>query len=249
MAIPVINTTTSILAYKQWENWAYQPFATNSPTSWSSGPLPHGLSLDAVTGKISGRGEVPGVYLVPLTATNADGASAPLVLTIGIEPASVTPDSKYEMAIDLSSGKVSHLNYSVQSASAQPSETPLLSIKEDDDMLLRILFLKGGNVIDLDLTSLKFAVKELEPESVLVLSTPTFEKQGSGSNAGFLLHVKFDGDLLASSLSNYEEDGGTFFDGLAEIEWIQTNTETIGPVELRRSSATFRVRVERDLIP
>jgi hypothetical protein len=249
MAIPVINTTTSILAYKQWEVWAYQPYATNSPTSWSSGPLAPGLTLDAVTGKITGRGEVPGVYLAELIATNVNGASAPLVLTIGIEPASVTPDSKHEMAIDLGSGQVSLLSYSVQSPTSQPTGAPLISVKEDDDLLLRILFLKGGNVIDLDLTSLKFAVKELEPESVLVLSTPTFEKQGTGSNAGFLLHVKFNGDLLASSLSNYEEEGGTFFDALAELEWVQTNTETIGPVELRRSSATFRVRIERDLIP
>lgn len=249
MAIPIINTTTSILAYKQWENWAYQPYATNSPTSWNCGPLPPGMALNASTGKISGRGEVPGVYLAELTASNASGASAPIMLTIGIEPASVTPDSKHEIAIDLGTGQVTLLNYSVQSPASQPTDAPLISAKEDDDLLLRILFLKGGNVIDLDLTSLKFAIKELEPESILVLSTPTFQKQGSGSNAGFLLHVKFDGDLLVSSLSNYEEDGGTFFNALAEIAWGQTNTETIGPVELRRSSATFRIRIERELIP
>ena len=252
MSIPVINTTTSILAYKQWEAWEYQPYATNTPTSWSSGPLPTGMTLIAATGKISGAAQKSGIYLVPLTATNASGNSDPLVLTIGIEPAAVAPDAKLDVTIDVDTGDVKVVSYSATqqtqtSTTAQP--VPLIMVKEDDDLLMRIFFLKGGGVLDLNLTSLKFAVKELEPESILDLSTPSFAKLGSGANTCFLLHVKFDGDLLAGSLSNYEDDQGTFFEALAEIERIETNTETIGPVELRRSSQTFRVRIERNLVP
>ena len=46
MSVPVINTTTSVLGYKQWEAWTYQPYATNSPTSWACPNLPAGLSID-----------------------------------------------------------------------------------------------------------------------------------------------------------------------------------------------------------
>src|SRR5215210_7336697 len=246
MAIPVINTTTSILAYKQWETWEYQPYATNTPMSWSSGPLPAGMILTAATGKISGAAQKPGIYLVPLTATNASGNSDPLVLTIGIEPAAVAPDAKLDVTVEVDTGEVKVVSYSAQTQSQSANTTtpaPLLSVKEDDDLIMRIFFLKGGGVIDLNLTSLKFAVKELEPESALDLSTPAFAKLGSGASTCFLLHVKFDGDLLASSLGNYEADQGTFFDALAEIERVETNPETVGPVELRRSSQTFRVRI------
>lgn len=246
MAIPVIDTTTSILAYKQWEVWAYQPYASNAPGSWSSGPLPPGMSLDALTGKISGRGEVPGVYLVELKASNGDGSSAPLMLTVGIEPAAATPDSKYDIAIDLSTGKVSVITYS--SGNAPAADAPLLSVKEDDDLVLRVFFTKGGSVIDVGLTSLKFAVKELEPESILVLSSPTFDRQGSGADTAFILHVKFDGDLLQGALTDYENDDGTFFTALGELAWVQLNAESVGPPELRRSSATFKVRIEREIV-
>lgn len=256
MAIPVINPTTSILAYKQWEAWEYQPYATNTPTGWTSGPRPPGMTLNAATGKISGAAQSAGIYLVELLASNASGSSAPLVLTIGIEPAAVAPDAKLDVTIDVDTGEVKLVSYGAQQSQQQQQQqssnaitpAPLLSVKEDDDLLMRVFFLKGGGVIDLNLTALKFAIKELEPESVLDLSTPAFAKLGSGANACFLLHVRFDGDLLAGSLSNYEEDQGTFFSALAEIERIETNPETVGPVELRRSSQTFRVRIERDLI-
>src|SRR5438067_1482468 len=166
MAIPVINTTTSILAYKQWETWEYQPYATNTPTNWSSGLLPTGMTLTAATGKISGAAQKPGIYLVPLTATNASGNSDPLVLTIGIEPAAVAPDAKLDVTVDVDTGEVKLVSYSAQTQQSQSANTttpaPLLSVKEDDDLLMRIFFLKGGGVIDLNLTSLKFAVKELE---------------------------------------------------------------------------------------
>ena len=47
--IPVINTTTSILGYNQYEGWQYQPYATNNPLSWSCPNLPAGLSIDTPT--------------------------------------------------------------------------------------------------------------------------------------------------------------------------------------------------------
>src|SRR5207302_11350065 len=86
MAAPVINTTTSVLGYKQYEEWEYQPWASNTPTSWSSSTLPPGLAINGSTGLISGAATLAGVFIVGIIATNADGDSAPVNLTIGIEP-------------------------------------------------------------------------------------------------------------------------------------------------------------------
>ena len=36
MAVPVIDPNTSILAYRLGEYFAYQPSATNNPTSWAA---------------------------------------------------------------------------------------------------------------------------------------------------------------------------------------------------------------------
>lgn len=46
MSIPVINTTQSVLGYKQWQPFNYQPYATNNPLSWECPNLPQGLSID-----------------------------------------------------------------------------------------------------------------------------------------------------------------------------------------------------------
>jgi hypothetical protein len=84
MSIPVIDTTQSVLGYLQHEHWEYQPYATNAPTSWTSTPLPYGISIDPASGLISGRAIYPGVYVFGLTATNASGPSATVVFTMGI---------------------------------------------------------------------------------------------------------------------------------------------------------------------
>ena len=42
MAAPVINTTQSVLGYLQWQTFAFQPWASNSPTFWNASPLAAG---------------------------------------------------------------------------------------------------------------------------------------------------------------------------------------------------------------
>lgn len=122
-----------------------------------------------------------------------------------------------------------------------------LSVKEDDDLLTRISFIRGNTVQDLDIDSIKLVLKEFEPESEIVVSSEPIEKQGASTSTNYLLHAKFDGAKLSAALSNYEADEGTFFYALAEIEYVQINGESVGPGMLVRSSSTFCVRVERDI--
>ena len=255
MPAPVIDPTTSILGYRQWLYWEYQPYASNAPTSWACTGLPPGMSVNATTGKISGAGSVPGIFQASLTATNASGTSSPLVLTIGIEESAILANSAADLTVDLRSGTVVGTSSSTSaSSSGSTTAQAVLYAKENDDFLLVIRFQKAGSYIDLNLVSLKLGLKELEPENIVVIgggatSDVDFKKFGSGSGAYYVIPASFRGDALASALSNYEQDYGTTFNALAELEWIEdANWAGVGPAQLRRTSRTFWVTVERDLI-
>ena len=249
MAAPIINTTQSVLGYRQWQTFAFQPWASNAPTFWNCSPLPPGLALHVPTGKISGAATMPGVFVVSLIAGNADGQSDPVVFTFGIEPAgNVRPSGVLEIYIDLLTGLVSLNPQQFGQANAKDSG-PLFWTKRGDDLVFHITFLKGGVTADIDLAALKFALKELEPETVLV-DGHDWLKLGEGEQTAFRLHVKLDTPELTSSLTNYEEDAGTLFNALGEFEWVELNNyePQVGPPFLRHTTRTFLVEVARDLI-
>lgn len=82
MAVPVITSaaTASAVRFAEFE---YQITATNAPTSYAATDLPAGLSVDTGTGLISGTPTaVAGSYVFTVTATNGDGTSAPLEVTL-----------------------------------------------------------------------------------------------------------------------------------------------------------------------
>ena len=63
--------------------FSYQIVATQSPTSYASGALPAGLSLNTSSGLILGTPSVAGTFPVDITATNASGSDTEtLVITI-----------------------------------------------------------------------------------------------------------------------------------------------------------------------
>ena len=79
---PVITGTMS--AYPTvGQPFTYQVSALHAPTGFSATGLPKGLSIDAITGQITGTPTEPGVVSIPLSATNATGSgSATLTLTV-----------------------------------------------------------------------------------------------------------------------------------------------------------------------
>ncbi|MEA3210993.1 MAG: putative Ig domain [Chthoniobacter sp.] len=250
MPVPVVNTTTSILGYKQHEPWSYQPWASDltGDDGWTSSPLPTGMSLNSGTGLISGAATVAGVFIVGLQVTNSNGTSLPISLTIGIEPASGSLNSGADVSINLSTGAVT-----VNTAAA---EGPLLTVKEDDDLLLYVQFRRGETVVDLGtLASLYFGLKELDTDALVTLGGGTgaetpkrLLKTGSGTTTTYICAVKFDGTMVEAALSNHEADEGTSFVGRAELQWVETNALLVGPATLKRTSQTFEVEVVRDMV-
>jgi hypothetical protein len=69
--------------------FSYSITATQSPASYSAVPLPLGLSLNPLTGVISGTPTVSGVYAITLRATNNNGTSDPATLNLTLGSLSV----------------------------------------------------------------------------------------------------------------------------------------------------------------
>jgi uncharacterized delta-60 repeat protein len=91
--VPVITSNGSA-AGQVGKPFQYQTVATNSPQSYAlTGTLPDGLTFDTATGILSGlpSTETTAPVTVTLTATNADGPSAPKSLAISIAPPPATP--------------------------------------------------------------------------------------------------------------------------------------------------------------
>jgi hypothetical protein len=70
----------------------YQITATNCPTSFGASSLPPGLTVNAVTGLISGTPTTPGIYTSMVSATNAfgTGPSSSVNFIISFLPPSIT---------------------------------------------------------------------------------------------------------------------------------------------------------------
>lgn len=64
----------------------YQVIATNSPDSYAADGLPADISINPGSGRVSGIPADSGTSTVTLTATNNGGTSAPVTLTITINP-------------------------------------------------------------------------------------------------------------------------------------------------------------------
>lgn len=239
MAAPVINTTTSVLGYKQWETWNFQPVGTPPATYWNVSGLPAGMDFNAVSGLISGAAEVPGVYDIGLIAGNDDGISAQIVITIGIEATGIAvPSDEVDLWINLQTREVSN------AYPPKRDDNPLYSLKQNDDVFFRLRFHKNGVVADLDLDSLFFAIKELDSESIL-MSSSTWEKIGTGENTSYRLRATLTDAKIDSALSNYEEDTGTKFTALSEFEWYAP--ALLGGGTSVSSSQTFPLEIVREI--
>lgn len=103
-------------------SFSYQITATQNPTSFSSGTLPAGLSLNPVTGVISGLPMVDGVFQVPITATNGYGSGqATLTLVVSVARPVITAALAVNATLG---GNVSAPVYTNLTSSSLPYNVP-----------------------------------------------------------------------------------------------------------------------------
>jgi hypothetical protein len=246
MAIPVISNTTSVLGYRKGQYFEYQMQATNTPTSWTADGLPSGMSINS-SGLVSGAAISAGVYLVKVIASNATGPSTPLEVAMGIEDTNFNDGIGIEVNIDLRSGAVSVPG--ITPSSSQASQA-VMFLKYGDKVFLDIGFLKGEELQTMAMASIIMNIREFEGETVLVQSNGGLEIIGTSDRPRYRILVDLDTPDLLNALANYQADYQTTFDSIAEIEWRVDYLEP-GALsdEVIRSSKTFRLAIDRDLVP
>lgn len=260
MAKPTILTTQSVLEYPQWLVWAFQPFATNSPTSWICSPLPPGMTFDPAIGRISGAASVPGVYVIAIQAINDDGASDAQVFTIGIDAGSYTaPNDTIDLLWDLPTGEVTNAGGTPQLGSegtladgSKPPLPPILFLKAGDTRFINVRPVKAGVTVDIAFGTLSLALREFEPESQ-ILSCSLVARMATGSDTFYRLAVSLAGTALLSALTDGENDNGTEIVSLAEFSATWTND--LGPDAapegwpggMKTTSLNFGIGIARNL--
>lgn len=201
-------------------------------------------------GFLSGAATAPGVSDVRLTASNSTGPSAEVLFPIGIVAAAAVPDSNVDFVWDFSTNNIIVQTSSVLNLTPADRNAPILFVKEQDDLIIRLRLVKNTSVLDLAIADgdARLVLKELEPEGKIVVSDAAI-KVGTGDSSSVLIHAKIDGDAIKAAFTNYEEDGGTLFAALAEIQISFDNPGYFGgdPAKLTRTSRTFRIQTERDL--
>jgi hypothetical protein len=196
------------------------------------------------SGRISGASSAAGVNVVTVSATNSANETGTREFVIGISP-EVAPESQASLdaivaTISLPAGNV-RMGSGVEGGG--------MTLKAGDVRLMLVRFEdEEGTRVDPDPDSLRFVLKELEPDSTILIADD-FEKDGTGATAEFLVPVDLTNAAISNALSNYEEDSGTLFQALAEFEWERDITFDGDPLTLRASTPTFRVTLERDLAP
>jgi hypothetical protein len=246
MAIPVISNTTSVLGYRKGQYFEYQMQATNSPTSWTANGLPSGMEISS-SGLVSGAATAAGVYLVKVIATNGDGSSAPLEVAMGIEDTNFNDGIGIEVNIDLRSGAVSVPGITPSGSNASQA---VMFLKYGDKVFLDVGFLKGEELQTMAMASIVMNIREFDGETVLVQSNGGLEIIGTSDRPRYRILVNLGTPDLLNALANYQTDYQTTFDAIAEIEWRVDYLEPGALAdEVIRSSKTFRIAIDRDLVP
>lgn len=239
MPVPIVSSTTSVLDYEQHQAWSFQPFATNSPTSWSLDEAPPpGITFSTQTGALSGACSVAGIYVLGIRAHNAEGASTPLEVTVGIEAA---PSDQRSLAVEVD------IDIVTRGASVPGTTTDAAyqhAVKNNDDLIYHIRFIKAGQRINPPITKLAWSCKR-DPDGDVLCVGETWQQVGFGQDATYAIHVRLDNPALLSELEGIV--AGTNpptpaqqFIGLGEFEWFQNNSG-VGPSTLRGSSQPMKV--------
>jgi len=100
-AVPVITSATTLLA-RQGQSSNYTISASNSPTRFSAANLPAGLTVDPVTGVVTGKVlAAPGDYVATISASNLSGtASSELKLIVLPVWAGVAAGGSHSLFVD-----------------------------------------------------------------------------------------------------------------------------------------------------
>jgi hypothetical protein len=115
-------------------------------------------------------------------------------------------------------------------------------LKRGDTIDLRIVFHEDGVPVDVDMSSMKFGIKEAFDDEFIIFTDTFSTVQGIGGGAG---HFRINPDFSGTNddLDAVLVDATTTLKG--EIQWEMLDEQG---VSIRRSSQIFDVVIFRDLI-
>lgn len=245
MSKPVLSQTTSINDLVKGRPWQYQPAVLSGGpvAAWAAAGLPPGITLNATTGKLSGIPTTPGVFNVTLLARDSGAIwSDPLIFPMGVESVPFEADGAIRIDVNVQTGEVTLLD----------ADAPLYA-KAGDKILVSIGFRDGDIYIDVPMMTLvNVAMKVWDDEDFIPINDGLFVKSGDYETARYLTTLDFATDQrIRDSLEDFEDQHGTGFAGLCEINWIwftwRSGFET--PQQHERTSQNFQLVTYRDLDP
>lgn len=203
-------------------------------------------------GVLAGAATVPGVSNFVVFASNGTGESAAGVnFSVGIKPAAAALDTNANLVWDFATNAIIAQTSSALNLTPAPRDTPIIFVKQQDDLIIRLRTTNGSSVLDLGAIAdgdCKLVLKQNETDGKIIISDNS-RKISSGDANSILIHAKIDSAALKGAFGDYENDAGTFFGALAEIELTYPNPGYFDttPASLVRTSPTFRIQTERDL--
>jgi hypothetical protein len=254
MPVPIIDPTTSVLTVPRGRAFAFQPAlapGSTAATGWSivSGGLPTGLSLNTSTGRISGTADLESegsTFRFGLRATNGDGNSETVNLTIGIEYASTDADGGLQAVIDLDSGCLGFIGLS----QITEDNRAVCHVKRGDEFPLTVQFVRRGMVVDLPSVTVRATAKREEMDPPIDLQAADdflVYRQGAGETTRYTIWLSLKADKLGLDLQDEEKPEGTAVQYLGEVHWTwavsmgESSTRTA-----KRSTLEFWWVIHRD---
>jgi hypothetical protein len=254
MAVPVVNSNQSILAYGVGQDFTFRFIADVPVSEWildSAQPLPHGLVFHAASGTLMGAGTVPGIWQIGVSAKNADGVSAPVVFLIGFfETDEVEVVKKVTIRTD-----TWEVSLPDPVAASGTKAAVAGAVRYGDDVVFDLRFLSSTLAAVVPrLRMARFSLRGDDTTSSFFTTDAAAFRKTTQLIAGlyetrFRLYASLESPELAAWLSDFETESGTEADAFAEFELeIERPSGAPGPAINKITTQKFMLRVRRDIV-
>lgn len=248
MSKPILSKITSVNGLRKNEPWGYQPAAISGGpvAAWTATGLPPGITLNTTTGRLSGTPTTPGAYNVTLKARDAANVfSDALIFPIGVESLPYETSGAIRLNVNMQTGTV---------YSPDGNEIPLFA-KSGDQILVAIGYEDKGILQEIpQLAILNVCMKVWdtgEMSDLIPLNDGLAQKTGDFDTTRYVTLLDFSDQRIRDAFDEFQNDRGTAFVGLAEINAIffvdRPGFST--PQQVSRTSRNFKVSTYRDLDP
>ena len=254
MAVPVINSDQTVLAYTVGQDVFFQLAATNVPSGWKlqSGILPPGIVFNVNTGTISGRGVSPGVWNMAFSASNVSGESEAVSFVFAVFDMVGGKDVVKSVVVNTDTWAVTFPDAVAATPGGLGSAEGC--VRYGDIVTFEIKFRDASGVYVPKLLMGKFSLKGLDTEPTFIVSREfdfrsAIVYEGDAYVRKFFIVVSFENPSLYSFLADYESDAGTAVNALCEFEFLFPRHPAAGFGGVDKiTSAPFHLRVTRDSI-